>query len=211
MSAPSRWLNVMIDIETMGHGAGAPILAVGLVPFQVHPERCELAPAAEHVEIRCSLRAQVSFYDEEGTEHMNAVVDPDTVEWWLSQDKAAQAALLREPRHDHPARFLHAVAEAIRTINPRTDDLYVWAKPPQYDLVSLRGAMMRLGVGVPWSARNEQDGRTILRAARAAMQSGQDGWQEVLEVAPTLEHSAVADAVEQAEQVVRFYRRLYRR
>ena len=38
MSAPSRWLNVMVDIETMGHGTGAPVLAVGLVPFQVHPE-----------------------------------------------------------------------------------------------------------------------------------------------------------------------------
>lgn len=202
MTAPSRWLNIMVDIETIGHGPTAPVLAVGLVPFQIHPELCIVAPRSEWVEVRCTLRANVAA---------GRVADPATVEWWLAQSKAAQEALLREPRHDHLGGFALAIAEAVRTTNPRSDDVFVWAKPPQYDLVALRGLMEQCSVDVPWHHRNEQDLRTLARAAKAAMASGRDGWQEVFEVTCELEHSAVADAAEQAEQVVRFHRRLYRR
>jgi hypothetical protein len=202
MTAPSRYLNVMVDIETMGHGPSAPVLAVGLVPFQIHPNQCELAPRDQWREVRCSLAANVVG---------GKVINADTVEWWLRQDKAAQELLLAEPRHATLFGFWSAVREEILAVNSRSGDLSVWAKPPQYDLITVRESMLAEGVDVPWQHRNEQDLRTVVAIARAAMQSGQAGWQEVFEVKPVVEHSAMADAAEQAEQVVRFYRRLYRR
>lgn len=202
MTAPSRYRNVMIDVETMGHGPSAAVLSIGVVPFQIHPDDCSVAPAAYWVEVRCSLGA---------ASRAGLEVNADTVEWWLAQSQDAREALIREPRHDDYRAFLAAFAASLRTINGRDAELTVWAKPPQYDLVTLRAQLAKFGVDEPWQHRNEQDLRTVIAAAKAAMQSGQDGWAEVLETSPLVKHSALDDAAVQADQVVRFYRRLYRR
>lgn len=195
MTPPLRYKHLMIDIETMGTDRKAPVLAIGAVPFQLHREHCAIAPSGHHWEIRLTLEAN---------EQIGRRANPATVEWWLRQSDAARAALLAEPRCDSATDF---AVEFLRRIenDPVLDlgELHLWAKPPQFDIVILQDFLDdALPAFSEWPApqRLERDSRPLIDLAKAM------GWNDCFP-APVVEHGALSDAVEQAEQVVRIWRR----
>jgi len=192
MTPPLRYKHVMIDIETMGTSHSAPVMAVGIVPFQLHREQCAVSPRELHREMRMSLQANIDAYRD---------VDGDAVEWWLRQSDAARAALLREPRLGSALELAEHLVLALRAPHLDPDELHVWAKPPQFDLEILRNLLEGRSVAWPCSLRLERDSRPLIDLAKVA------GWEDCFP-APAVEHDALSDAVEQAEQVVRIWRRV---
>jgi hypothetical protein len=188
----------MLDIETMGTDRRAPVLAVGLVPFQLHREECAVAPDWMHFEARLTL---------EENRRAGRNIDPATVEWWLQQSDAARTALLQEPRFTSIYEFGETVVRYLEKSEflAEPKELHVWAKPPTFDCEILRDL---LGDALPleekpWSPahRLERDCRPLIDLAKL------QGWADCFPE-PSNKHSALADATAQAEQVVRIYRRV---
>src|SRR5258708_3962229 len=100
MSALSYWRHVMVDIETMGTSRRAPVMAIGLVPFQLHSEQCKIAQRETWAEFRVSLADNLA---------VDRIVDGETVEWWLRQSEAVRTALVAEPRQDAAGAALDVV------------------------------------------------------------------------------------------------------
>ena len=142
----------MIDLETMGRSARAPIVSIGAVKFDMDLS-CPLpVPTLEddHQFYRVvSLRSSV----EAGLE-----MDPETVMWWLDQTKDAQNSLL-------PAGT-GAIVDLPRA-------LYLlklwWETPPKpvtmwshatFDAVILHEAYRLCAMDPPWHYREVRDLRT---------------------------------------------------
>lgn len=188
MTTPTGFPELMIDIETMGMEPDGAVLAIGAVPFCIHKEKMTLAPRWDWFDARITLLANTA----EGRS-----IRPATVEWWLSQSKEAQEALLREPRYSDLQDVRRDFIEFV--LRHRCES--AWAKPPAFDLEILRHLF-----GTTWPFHNsaERDVRTVLAGARAF------GWNDVLD--PQIEgtkHEAVYDAHVQAVQVVRYMDRMY--
>ena len=77
--------DVMIDIETMGLRPNAPMISLGAVAFD-----SRAMMLGERFYENVSLASAVA---------QGAVVDPDTVMWWMQQSDDARSALRRGPLH----------------------------------------------------------------------------------------------------------------
>lgn len=192
MTAPSNYKHVMVDIETLGKGLNAAIVSIGAVPFSLHPERVEVGPISTWFHERATLRSNADA---------GRNIDPETIEWWLSQSSEAQAALLREPRYDLPVML-----EGFRRWLTASSGLKVetiWAKPPQFDIEILRHAFASQNLEWPLHFGATRDVRTVLEIAKGL------GWNDVVRLDLWGEkHNALDDAVYQASQVCLFYDKL---
>lgn len=162
----------MVDVETIGQGPRAALASVGWCLFDV--ERAHAPGHAGKVNVLLSSSTNAGLE-----------ADGATVEWWLRQSEEARAALL-DPEPVPLVEALRAVSSALSPAK------YVWAKPPQFDLVILRSAYRALGKRPPWHPRQERCLRTLIDLA---FQHGNpfDG----LEVEGP-RHCAMVDAVAQA-------------
>lgn len=143
-------MNVMVDLETMGHTPGAAILSIGAVIFE--PRGSAIDPEQEfycNVDLASCLRAGLR-------------IDAPTVEWWLKRDDAARLALF-EPRpillDDALGKFSEFVAEPV----------ILWAHGATFDPVLLDAAYRAAKRIVPWKYWNVRDTRTIYDAAKFSL------------------------------------------
>lgn len=114
-------------------------------------------------------------------------IDPNTVEWWRQQsDVAKQAAQPLKGK-----LVLVAALEDLAGYLQGADE--IWAKGPDFDLVVLSQAYRAVGLRQPWSYRYARDCRTIY--ALSGVKESRDG----------LNHSAVDDAINQAQAVIKAY------
>lgn len=195
MSAPERYKHFMVDLETMGPAPNGAIIAVGIVPFSLHPQRLEIAPRSLWYNMTCSLPAN---------QRAGRLIDGDTVEWWLQQSPEAQAGLWAgEARFTDFRDFIGDMVgwwcgHADEFV-PR-DDRKVWAKPPEFDLALLEHALESTGHAPMWTRRASRDLRTVLDRAKF------DSRDDVLGLERAGEHHvAVEDAAHQARQVILSY------
>lgn len=135
--------NVMLDLETMGQGTNAAIVAIGAVHFTI-PEEV-LGKFYYVVDLQSCL--------DEGLE-----VDGKTVIWWLQQSMAARAELCCE----NPTSLRSALA-SFRDWLPK--DSLVWGNGPSFDNAILANAYRKVGMEVPWDFRKERCYRTIRKLA----------------------------------------------
>jgi exodeoxyribonuclease VIII len=165
---------VMIDLETMGTGPGAAILAIGAVAMDFD-----------------SLTLGQTWYttiDLGSSVQIGGVIDASTVLWWLKQSDEARAAVTRGERSIHEALiqlsiFLQTVAEGKRP--------HIWGNGATFDNVILRTAYQRLSLDPPWDYRGDRCFRTM-----RAM------YPQVPKVEPVVEHNALDDARAQATQLL---------
>lgn len=180
---PAKHKHLMIDIETMGDA----ILSVGAVPFSIHPERMEIESIDRSFYAKVPLRASL----EAG---MN--LDPNTVEWWLQQDKAAQDELLSGARFQTLRELCLSFHDFFSNRVAKPADMTLWDKPPMFDIRLMREAFELAAVVWPFHYAATRDVRVILDVAKAADMTA------VLELVNPLKHSALGDARHQAQQVV---------
>ena len=166
--------DVMLDLETMGNGPQAAIIAIGAVEFDI--------PAQQVGE---------RFYtviDLESAVACGGVMDASTVLWWLKQSDAARAAFDRGG--DHIAVALQQFAGWMEN-RAKRDDVRVWGNGAAFDNVILASAYRRNGTAQPWQFWNDRCYRTV-KAQHPAVKMQRNGTH----------HNAVDDAESQARHLI---------
>jgi hypothetical protein len=137
----------MIDIETLSTAPDAVIVSAACVKF--NPEDGQAAKELYRV------------IDPSSCVKVGGTINPETVKWWLCQSEDARLAI---------AQAECSIEDFLVELNmfighQAADDnmIRVWAKPPSFDCVILRGYYDRVGECDPaWSFREERDVRTLI-------------------------------------------------
>lgn len=187
--------HVMIDIETMAVGVDAAVISIGLAEFD--PSTNSIL---EKIELRNTFGAQRGC---------GRKFDPETVEWWMQQEKAAQETLFVEPRFEEGHEMAQAMQDWLLALTPNgwagQDKVALWAKPPSFDIGILRDYFSSVSVQWWGRRRNEFCVRTTLMTAKA------NGWTDILKMERAgVKHGALNDAIHQANQVMAVMERLKR-
>ena len=129
--------DVMVDLETMGTGGDAAIIAIGAVMF----DRNGLGDRFYKV---IDLSSSVAG---------GGVIDPSTVLWWMKQGDAARAEFARE------GRSIIQVLLDFSTWLPRKSK--IWGNGATFDNVILASAYKRALLPVPWKYWDDRCYRTV--------------------------------------------------
>ena len=166
--------DVMLDLETMGNGPQAAIIAIGAVEFDIQ---------AQQIGER--------FYkviDLESAVACGGVMDASTVLWWMKQSDAARSAFDRGG--ESIAAVLQQFAAWVESRAPR-DDVRVWGNGAAFDNVILASAYRRNGTRQPWQFLNDRCYRTM-KAQHPAVKMQRNGTH----------HNAIDDAESQARHLI---------
>jgi exodeoxyribonuclease VIII len=134
--------DIMLDLETMGAGPHAAIIAIGAVEFDLN-------------------RVGERFYetvDLESSVNCGGVIDASTVMWWMKQSQEARAAFAGKniPLPDALIRF----ASWLENRAPKKD-LKIWGNGASFDNVILSSAYSKVGIDQPWVYYGDRCYRTM--------------------------------------------------
>lgn len=138
--------NIMLDLETMGNGPNAAIVAIGAVEFDL--ETCELGR-----EFYCTVQLESAM-------RSGGVVDASTVMWWMEQSDEARAALCAKGAL-HINNALIDFRGWIMQSGCRSDDVLMWGNGAAFDNVILASAYRNTQLPVPWRHWGDRCYRTI--------------------------------------------------
>lgn len=180
--------HLMIDLETMSDKPNAPIVSIGGVFFE--PSTGEIGPDFYRV---IKLKSAVDG---------GAVIDPDTVIWWLKQSSEARAAICDEGNAVSMVTALSDLNQFIReNADPKT--VQIWGNGATFDNVILRASYEREFVPCSWMFWNDRDVRTIVELGRAI---GINPRKDIPFEGDL--HNALADARHQAKYVSAIWQKL---
>lgn len=135
-------MHALIDLETMGNGSFAPIVAIGGVKFDPYGDTLGDDEFYTAVDLESSMRIGMQ-------------PDASTIKWWMMQSDAARQALLVEDAVD----ILDALTDF--TVWYRGAEKF-WCRGATFDAVILGNAFQLLGqVKAPWSFRDVLDVRVL--------------------------------------------------
>lgn len=138
-------IHVMIDLETMGTGNDAAIVALGAVKFD--PRGSGLLDAFyTRVDLGSSLAAGLT-------------VNGSTVDWWMHKDRDAAREALFASEGMPLWEVLTGFNDWFYT--EPSEVLGVWGNGATFDNVILRTACDKLKVKCPWSFRQDRCYRTL--------------------------------------------------
>lgn len=167
--------HVMLDLETFGTALDAAIVQVGAVRFDlVSPNMLRDDGFERTVALQSSILA-------------GGGVDADTVAWWRHADRSAESRISIESGAERIGVVLSAFSDWF------PEGAYIWSHGAAFDVPVLASAYRALGMREPWDYRRIRDTRTLFVLAGELA-----GWDK-----PQREtaHTALADAVAQAEDV----------
>lgn len=188
----------MLDIETLGTGPNAAIVAIGV---------CAFDPAQGELEIENG-----TFYqcvDLELSAHPG-VMDPATVIWWLGQSDAARKEITTKEGQVPLEVALSNLTTWLQKRGVNTEDyddkFKLWSKPPMFDERILREAYTRHGYAFPFHRRAGRDMRTLVDLARSL-----GCYREDREAFQGEKHNALDDACHQARVVCDIFQAMSRK
>jgi len=139
--------HVMLDLETMGSGADAAIIAIGAVLF-FFAEKKVIDRFYQLIDLRSAVE-------------MDGVIDPSTVMWWLEQSESARLEVAKGDNL-HINAALQEFANWFYGIDvERVGDIRVWGNGSDFDNVILSSALKRSGYRQPWSFYRNRCYRTM--------------------------------------------------
>lgn len=130
--------NVMVDLETLGNGSNAAIIALGAVEFD---------PATG------LGREFLMNIDPQSCVDAGLQMDVSTVMWWMQQSDAARAAFKR------PGSPLDVVLGEFSSWFPSGATL--WGNGATFDNAILSNAYRAIGAKQPWAYWNDRCYRTL--------------------------------------------------
>lgn len=130
--------NVMLDLETMGNGANAAIVAIGAVRFDRGAEPFD--PFYVIVDVNSCLDVGLQ-------------IDFSTVIWWIKQGDGAKEIFKETgvPLREALSRFTRWVGK----------DALVWGNGAAFDNAILSNAYRRCSMKQPWDYCNDRCYRTV--------------------------------------------------
>ena len=185
-----RPINIMVDLETMGNGASAPIVAIGAVVF--NPYTGELGDNFQTV---VALNSSAWY----------GKMDASTVNWWLQQSEEARNIFLPDTPKVSLKDALIQFNQWLSSLG-RQNDLHVWGNGVGFDNTILNHAYSAARVKPGFFWWNDTDVRTVVKIGK-----------EVLGIEPKrtirregVYHNALDDAKFQAEYVSEIWMKLTR-
>lgn len=179
--------HVMLDLETMGQGNNAAIVAIGAVFFE--PTTGEIgASFYQTIDLESAAK-----YGE---------IDPSTVLWWLKQSDEARDEITRLDTYSLPdalAEFTQWI-EQIESFKARI----VWGNGSSFDNVIIENAFKAVRYRKPWAFWNDRDVRTVVELGRTL--KGLDPKKDMSFEGTA--HNALDDAIHQAKYVSAIYKAL---
>lgn len=172
--------DVMHDLETMGVGPGAAIVAIGAVEFD--PGTGKLGR---------------EFYQEirlEDSVACGGVIDASTVLWWMQQSDDARAAVYNKGG----VNLLLALIQFAQWLRECGPEVKLWGNGAAFDNVILRSAYGLVHMDPPWDHWNDRCYRT-LKNLRPDIELVRGGTH----------HNALDDAITQARHAVAILSDLY--
>ena len=179
--------HVMLDLETMGNGSEAAIVAIGACFFD--PQTGEVGEEFYRV---VSLQSSVDA---------GLQMDASTVQWWMKQGDDARF-VFKDPEAVDLVLALADFDSWIDVYGSR-DRVKVWGNGASFDNVILRNAYHLVWREPAWKFWNDRDVRTVVELGRVV---GFDPKKDM--PFEGVQHNALADAVHQARYVSAVYRRL---
>ena len=137
-------LDVMLDLETMGNGPRAAILAIGAVAFDQ-----KTSIVGERFYQTVDLETSVAAGGE---------IDASTVLWWMQQSEAARSEFSR--KGEHISKSLLAFKTWMSNFGA-SDLIRVWGNGAAFDNVILSSAYKAANIQKPWEFWNDRCYRTI--------------------------------------------------
>lgn len=177
--------HIMLDLETLGAGPSAAIIAIGAAEFNLTTGDI-VSTFYQNVDLDSAVRA-------------GGEMDPATVLWWMGQSDLARSALtkkglrLRDVLSAFSAWVLSRESLPELTESEVREQTCVWGNGAGFDNVILREAYLRLDARPPWDWRLDRCYRTVKALAPhipAAPPSG-------------VRHHALDDAINQAKHLSR--------
>ena len=138
-------LDIMLDLETMGVGPKAAIIAIGAVEFDVNAGEIG-ARFYRNVDLESSMRS--------GCE-----IDAPTMLWWLRQSEEARAMFSKEI----PTPLPQALCDFSQWVSlcGKPEEVLVWGNGASFDNVILSSAYKATGLIQPWGRSNDRCYRTV--------------------------------------------------
>ena len=167
----------MVDLETMGTGPNAAIIAIGAVRFNI-----------ETGEILNTFYTPVLL---ESSMAMGGVVDAGTILWWLGQSDEARAEFTKPSKSIVTALWeFRSFVQLNNAIGKQ--DVKLWGNGATFDNVILAQAYKRAEIEPPWSHRGDRCYRTMRNILPEVPDFEWDG----------VAHNALDDARNQARYLV---------
>jgi len=176
---------VMVDLETMGKGAGCAIVSIGAVRFDLLEEPGKSPTwvySTDYFYRKIRLQSALD---------LGLTVDGETVAWWLNQDIGAIADLQTD--RAGIVEVLHALSEWLA---PGVSE--VWGNGADFDNAILAYAYNVAGVPLPWKYWMNRCYRTISRLKGAPKAPAREG----------IYHRAIDDAVHQTKHLCHIFNAL---
>ncbi len=136
--------DIMIDLETMGQGPNAAIIALGAVEFDV--EKSSLG--REFYEV-INLQSSIA---------LGGVADASTILWWMKQSDGARKEFEREG--NHLGAVLYVFSMWLLEAAERSK-LCIWGNGATFDNVILSSAYRNAELEQPWMYYGDRCYRTI--------------------------------------------------
>ena len=155
-------VGIMIDLESLDTAPRSVITQVGIIAYQLDDPETEIRRIAEYLpaQPQMTLGRSVNF---------------ETILWWMKQDDTARSKLAESDGNDTEVllslvRSIHRkLSDLIRTVGE--NNIEVWAKGPQFDIVNLESLFVDCGLAAPWRYDTVMDLRTLSRLAKVKTES----------------------------------------
>jgi exodeoxyribonuclease VIII len=134
----------MLDLETMGTGTNAAIIAIGAVEFNIKNKTIG--------------DKFYSIVDLNSSIHHGGIIDASSVLWWMKQSDESRMELLKESYHI--LYVLREFSDFLEKIAP-IHNICVWGNGSDFDNVILSSAYRNNGIINPWHFWNNRCYRTI--------------------------------------------------
>jgi exodeoxyribonuclease VIII len=167
-------MDIMLDLETMGNGPNAAIVAIGATCFNIIDETVGSC-FYETIDLESSVAG-------------GGVMDASTVLWWLKQSDLARKDIIygREPIESALELFTGWISE-----NMGEERVIMWGNGAAFDNVILASAYRRHNLLQPWDFRNDRCYRTIKNLN-----------PEIKMQRRGTKHNALDDAISQTEHLI---------
>lgn len=200
-------MDIMLDLETLGTKPGCAVLSIGAKVFDPYGDYS--VPQAPPLST-----SPISFYrniDLFSSLMLGLTIDPGTIEWWRSKDKAAHDALFTGQVTPKAAivHFNEWIMSSGKTYSSREKELNVWAKSPGFDCHVIEHIADVVGVRMEWHDDTRKQGFRRFRDVRTAIaMSGSDESSITAKGTGRTQHNALDDCDVQILQVQAAYRML---
>lgn len=185
-----KCVDIMIDIETLGLDPRTVVTQFAFAAYERDDPETIIREAEEYLPIQPQL-------------HVGRTIRADTVIWWMGQSDAARAGF-NQNSGDDMAELIALVQSLHRKISQvieEADEVEIWAKGPQFDIVAIESLFDDIGLSAPWKYGQIRDLRTIMAAAGVDRHS-------VEFPASLTPHHALSDCKYQILQLTESWRRM---